>query len=141
MSSASPQMAWVVFSNQTDLPYLRILKKGFRHCYVLMSDGEKWFSIDPLAHMTEVGFHSFDAPFNLPLWLKSQGYTVMRVAVVTPALKPAPVMLFTCVETVKRLVGLQSRLVVTPWQLYRHLLKIKNNKQKGLPYGKSYIAS
>ena len=35
--------------------------------------------------------------------------------------KPAPFMLFTCVEAVKRVLGIHRRGIVTPWQLYRHL--------------------
>tara|TARA_A200000113_G_C8594829_1_gene267286 strand:+ start:124 stop:324 length:201 start_codon:yes stop_codon:yes gene_type:complete len=65
MTTHHPQMAWIVFSNDTDIRYLKCLKRGFRHCYVIMSDGEKRFSIDPLAHMTEIAFHHFDAPFLL----------------------------------------------------------------------------
>ncbi len=123
MITTHPQMAWVVFSGDTDLPYLKFLKKGFRHCYILMSDGEKWFSIDPLAHKTEISFHSFLEPFNLPLWLKSQGYTVLKVALDTPESKPAPIMFITCVESIKRMLGIQKRSLITPWQLYRYLIK------------------
>ena len=79
MKTVHPQMAWVVFSDETDLSYLKILKRGFRHCYLLMSDGQKWFSIDPLAHMTQVGFHSFTEPFNLPLWLSGSYDSVMTL--------------------------------------------------------------
>jgi len=31
--------AWVVFSGEADLPWLKILKEGYRHCYVLLNDG------------------------------------------------------------------------------------------------------
>ena len=112
MTTHHPQMAWVVFSDDTDIRYLKCLKRGFRHCYVIMSDGEKWFSIDPLAHMTEI-------------WLKSEGYRVVRVGVQQPELKPSPLMFMTCVESVKRMLGIQSRWVITPWQLYRHIEKEK----------------
>ena len=126
MTSTHPQMAWVVFSNETDLSYLKVLKHGFRHCYVVMSDGQKWFSIDPLAHMTEIAFHSFSEPFNLPLWLKSQGHTVVRVGLQIPEARPAPLMFMTCVETVKRMLGVRNRWLVTPWQLYKFLQKHNN---------------
>jgi hypothetical protein len=35
--------------------------------------------------------------------------------------KAAPFMLFTCVEAVKRVLGIHRRGIVTPWQLYQHL--------------------
>jgi hypothetical protein len=127
-----PQMAWVVFSDNSDLPFLRFLKKGFKHCYILLSDGQKWFSIDPMSHMTEIGFHDFNRSFNLPSWLKSQGHTVIKVGLGEPIKKPSPLMFSSCVETVKRLLGVQSRCVVTPWQLYKYI-------KKGASYGKSNI--
>ena len=43
--------------------------------------------------------------------------------------RPAPLMVFTCVEAVKRVLGLHRRLVFTPWQLYRHLLNDFYNKE------------
>jgi hypothetical protein len=127
MKTTHPQMAWVVFSDETDLPYLKILRHGFRHCYLLMSDGQKWFSVDPLSHMTQIGFHSFTEPFNLPLWLKSQGHTVVKVALEEPKERTSPLMVMTCVETVKRVLGIQNRWLITPWQLYRHIQP--NNKK------------
>ena len=48
------QKAWVVFSGKTDLRWLGLLKPGFRHCFVLLNDGLKWMSYDPLANYTEV---------------------------------------------------------------------------------------
>ncbi|MGB1077272.1 MAG: hypothetical protein ACPG05_03115 [Bdellovibrionales bacterium] len=135
-----PQTAWVVFSDETDLWRLRFLKRGFRHCYVLFADGDKWCSIDPLSHVTEIGFHQFSTTFNLPLWLKSQGHVVVQVSMKEAAARPAPLMLMSCVEAVKRLLGIHNRWVITPWQLYRHLLKCDGyKKQKGDSYGKSCI--
>ena len=135
-----PQIAWVVFSDDTDLFRLRCLKRGFRHCYVLFSDGQKWCSLDPLSHMTEIGFHQFSSEFNLPLWLKSQGYTVVQVPMKDPKAAPAPLMFMSCVETIKRLLGIHNRWVITPWQLYRHLRKNDvYKKQKGDSHGQSCI--
>ncbi len=128
--STHPHMVWVVFSDTTDLPILKCLKRGFRHCYILLSDGQKWFSIDPMAHMTEVAAHTFNTAFNLPLWIESQGETVIAVEMTAAEKKPAPLMLLTCVEMVKRLLGIQSRWIFTPWQLYAHLLK--NTQQPSL---------
>ena len=51
---AEGQNAWVVFSGQTEISWLKFLRPGFRHCYVLINDGERWTSIDPLSHITEV---------------------------------------------------------------------------------------
>ncbi len=113
--------AWVVFTGQTDLPWLKMLKPGFRHCYVLLNDGDRWVSLDPLSNYLDVSIHHHvPAKFNLPLWLKSRGLIVVR-APMRRARKEAPWMLFTCTEAVKRVLGLHKRSIITPWQLYRYL--------------------
>jgi hypothetical protein len=119
---ADGQNAWVVFSGQTDISWLRFLKPGFRHCYVLLNDGERWTSIDPLSHVTEVSVHHHvPADFDLPGWLESRGNRVLKAPMRRDITRAAPFMLFTCVEAVKRVIGVHSRGIVTPWQLYRHL--------------------
>lgn len=118
------QQAWVVFTGQTELPWLRLFKKGFRHCFVILHDGEHWISLDPLSTYTEVTVHKLPSEFNLPLWLQSRGHTVVK----TPLRRThqiAPFMAFTCVEAVKRVIGLHKRFVMTPWQLYRYLREEK----------------
>ena len=116
------QNAWVVFSGETDLPWLRFLKPGFRHCFVLMNDGRHWISIDPLANHTEVKVHHVPSDFDLPQWLADRGQKVVAAPVCRTRRRVAPVGFFTCVEAVKRVLGLHDGLVMTPWQLYRRLV-------------------
>ena len=123
ISHPKPQEAWVVFSGQADLPWLKILKPGFRHCYVLINDGEHWISIDPLSCHTELMVHHIAPQFDLPGWLTSRGYTVIT-APITPKRTVAPIGIYSCVEAVKRLLGIHNRWVMTPWQLYKTLVKI-----------------
>ena len=116
------QNAWVVFSGQTEISWLKFLKPGFRHCYVLINDGERWTSIDPLSHVTEISVHHHvPYDFDFPGWLQSRGNRVVRAPLNRDITKAAPFMLFTCVEAVKRVLGIHRRGIVTPWQLYRHL--------------------
>lgn len=116
------QKAWVVFSGQTDLPWLKILKPGFRHCYVLLNDGRHWLSIDPLSNYTDIAVQNLPCDFDLPRWMQSRGHLIIP-APIKHEKKQAPWMLFTCVEAVKRVLGLHSITILTPWQLYRHLTK------------------
>jgi hypothetical protein len=118
-----PQTAWVVFSGKTDLAWLRILKPGFRHCYVLMNDGRSWYTVDPMSNFIDVNVHHHVPPeFDLPRWLEERGLRILRCPIQRPK-TPAPWMLFTCVEAVKRLLGVHSRRILTPWQLYCHLAR------------------
>lgn len=116
-----PDKAWVVFSGQTEIPYLKILREGFRHCFVLFRRGDHWISLDPLAHKTEIELHYLPENFNLPHWLEERGHTVVETEFKETPLNPLPLALFTCVEAVKRVLGVVSWKVMTPWQLYKHL--------------------
>lgn len=128
--------AWVLFSGKADLPWLRLLKPGFRHCYVVMNDGQRWITVDPLSPHTEIMVHHHIAPdFDLIGWLEEGGQKALKAGLYWGHRKPAPIMLFTCVEAVKRLIGLHRRLILTPWQLYRYLKKLTpyhfSNTDKG----------
>ena len=122
ISSSKTQRAWVVFTGQTDLPWLRVLKSGFRHCYVIINDGDHWISIDPMACHTEVMVHHIAPDFDLPRWLRSRNLTVVR-AQIEPQTTCAPWGLYSCVESVKRILGLHDLLIQTPYQLYKCLTR------------------
>lgn len=123
------QRAWVVFSGQTEIRWLRFLKPGFRHCYVLLNDGKCWLSFDPLSPFTDIMVHHHvPVDFDLPAWLRGRDHKIIEASLARGQKKAAPVMFFTCVEAVKRVIGIHKRLILTPWQLYRHLTKPKNSK-------------
>ncbi len=122
--------AFVVFTGQADWPWLRWLKPGFRHCFVLLNDGMHWISVDPLLNHMEVQVHNTPAGFDLPGWLRSRGHRVVAAPVSRLRMRPAPFLPFTCVETAKRILGIHDLRVLTPWQLYRSL-----TKPSPLPHG------
>tara|TARA_B100002019_G_C21076505_1_gene501654 strand:- start:247 stop:648 length:402 start_codon:yes stop_codon:yes gene_type:complete len=114
---------WIVFSGETEISWLRwLLKAGFRHCYALINDGDRWITVDPLAHKMEVVVHHH-APvdFDLPTWLEKRGVKVVKVHPREDILSPCPPSIFTCVEAVKRLVGLRNWGIFTPYQLYKKI--------------------
>ena len=47
-------LAFVVFSGQTDLKWLKTLKPGFRHCFVLLETGGHWVVYNPLSNRTDI---------------------------------------------------------------------------------------
>lgn len=120
--------AWVVFCAQSDLPWLKCLKSGFRHCFLLLHDGQVWISVDPLSPYTDIQIHHhLGGGYDLPYWLKTQGYKVVQATVNSNHQRPAPWMAFTCVEAVKRILGIHRRFILTPWQLYQYLQKQNNH--------------
>lgn len=115
-----PQLAVVGFCGRSDLRWLRFLKPGFRHCLVLLCDGRGWILCDPLAHATEIAV--LPAGLDPMAWLLAQGVLPVPTRVQPPRRRPRMPAPFTCVEAVKRLLGLRVPRVVTPWQLFRHLV-------------------
>lgn len=115
--------ALVVFSGETDLWWLRGLRPGFRHCFVAVEGGREWTVVDALSHQTFV----FNIPkyqeFCLKSWYQNNGLMVVECAIRTSKRRIAPPLAYSCVESVKRILGIHSLLVMTPWQLYRHLNK------------------
>lgn len=118
--------AFVAFTEKTDLPLLRrFLPRGFRHCSVHVHDGVRWTSMESLAGYVEVMSFEAGADFDLPQFLRGQGFTVVEAQLRrddrTHRMQwPA---IFTCVELVKRVLGLRKPLILFPSQLYRALVK------------------
>ncbi len=113
--------ALVVFSGTTDLTWLRPLKRGFRHCFVALDDGSRWITVDALSHRTEVVIHDLPPGFDLAGYYRGKGLIVLETVPQPAARRPAPLEFHSCVGSIKRLLGIRARRVVTPWQLYRFL--------------------
>jgi hypothetical protein len=116
-----PAPALVVFAGDTCLGCLRILKPGFRHCFVAVCRNDHWVICDPLCHRTDLLVISKDMAADLGKWYREHGLTVIATSVRTAPPRIAPLRMFTCVEAVKRVLGIHARSVNTPWQLYRYL--------------------
>lgn len=80
-----------------------------------------WPSVDALAHKTEVIRIDLPDHFKLVQWLESQGETVVAYPIKTTKLKPLTPSIFSCVESVKRILGLRKPFILTPWQLYQFI--------------------
>jgi hypothetical protein len=113
--------AIVVFAHETRLAKLRWLKHGFRHCFVAIAQAGDWIIYDPLSsHSILTVLRGVEAE-QLVSWYRRLGLTVIATRQRVPPHRPAPVRPYTCVEAVKRVLGLHAPWVLTPWQLYRHL--------------------
>ena len=128
--------ALVVFTGEAEMRWLRLLKPGFRHCFVLLRRGGVWVELQPLAHCLRVsaggGDPAGEAFFSLAA---ARGWTVIPARCRAPAPRLAPIRPLTCVEVVKRALGLRAPGVWTPWSLYRALttdLQPSKNRKKFL---------
>ena len=117
--------ALVVFSGRADKPWQRLLRPGFRHCCLILEDGDQWLLVEPLAALLQVR-RLGRAAVDLRPKLRRAGLTVVEAALPASVEGAAPLGLWTCVETVKRGLGLRALRVQTPWQLYRFMEHNKN---------------
>ncbi len=128
--------ALVVFSGHADLAWLKVLKRGYRHCFAVVDSGQgAWIVYNPMSHCTEI---SLIAGLNGPAIVghyRALGFCVVETRVVHPPRRSAPWRPYTCVEAVKRLLGLRASGVFTPWNLYNFLItenKFNNHLTKGI---------
>lgn len=116
--------AIVVFSNRTDLVWLKLLKPGFRHCFAILRTENGWLTIEALSTGTVIAALPDYPRADLMAFYREAGH---RCAVVMCGERPAralPWSPFTCVESVKRLIGLSAPRVRTPFQLWKHIFNI-----------------
>ena len=103
--------SYVVFADNTSLWWLRLLKPGFRHCYVLLRffNSGRWLELNPLSNQFVASFYDYPRDFDFADYLRHhKGMTVCRVEIAEAPLKCAPLSFFTCVEFVKRAFGMHD---------------------------------
>lgn len=115
--------ALVVFAGRAGVWWLRWLRPGFRHCFAAVDDGVQWLTVDPLLHRLEIRASGLPSGFDLAAEYRRMELVVLEIAPHPVTLRCAPFGIFSCVETVKRLLGFRARWVFTPWQLYRFLVR------------------
>jgi hypothetical protein len=112
----------VVFADHAGCPWLRALRRGYRHCFVVLRAGSVWLACEPLKDRIELDALDLPSEFDLAAFYREQGHRVLLGQRPLPrtrrrfALAP-----LTCVTVVKRLLGIDAPWVWTPWQLYSHL--------------------
>ena len=129
----------VAFADADRPRWLRFLAKGFRHCFALVRSSGRWVLIDPLSHWTDVAALAEAADgasaADMVRTLEARGLAAVACAIAEPARRGSPLAPYTCVEAVKRVLGIRAPLVLTPWQLFRFIdqshIKLKIILDKG----------
>ena len=138
-SESQSRRALVVFGGNPELAWLRILKRGYRHCFVVLEAGpvdrqggrakrSNWIVYNPLSHYTEITLVAGLQFATIAGHYRDAGCRVVETQQCQPPHKPVPWRPYTCVEAVKRVLGLHARWVFTPWQLSEILKKTLNEK-------------
>jgi hypothetical protein len=117
-----PFSVLVVFADDAGCVWLRFLRAGFRHCFVVLRAGSVWLACEPLKDRIELDVLELPPEFDLAAFYGAQGHRVLQGRRLPSwprrPFAPAPL---TCVTVVKRLLGIYAPWVWTPWQLYAHL--------------------
>ncbi len=128
-----PRRALVVFGDRADLAWLKILKRGFRHCFAVIEGGQGggvpvWVIYNPLSHCTDITTVVGSTASDLADHYRNLGFRVVETRITRPIKRTAPWRPYTCVEAVKRVLGLRAPGVFTPRNLHNFL--ISENKRK-----------
>ena len=117
------RQALLVFEDRPESLLLRCLRPGFRHCFCLVAAGVDWIVCDPLKTRVELTLVCAANAESLALQLARPGRTVLRGVVgTTPERRRVRLRAVTCVELVMRVLSIDAGSVLTPYQLFRHLL-------------------
>ncbi|MDX6748793.1 hypothetical protein SH611_03130 [Geminicoccaceae bacterium 1502E] len=136
-------LALAVFEDRPERPALHWLAPGFRHCFCLLEQPEGWILCDPLRHRLHLDFLPAITLETLAGHFGSTGRRILSGTAGEPLprrldwLRP-----FTCVEAVKRALGVRAHGIWTPFQLFCHLTRelkfhdLAQNAQSPLDCGK-----
>ncbi|WP_417813498.1 hypothetical protein [Thalassospira alkalitolerans] len=113
----------VVFADAPEKKLLRGLKPGFRHCFVVMSGARTgdWICLDPQSHRVACDIWQYSVLFDPEAYYRGRGFDCVWVSYPAEVPKRVRFGAFTCVEFVKRLLGISGFWIITPHQLFQAL--------------------
>ncbi|WP_137179444.1 hypothetical protein [Roseomonas sp. AR75] len=124
MAESGPgQTVWIAFGGEADQPWLRLLRRGFRHCFAAVADETGWTVLEPLSGRLLVARLPVPAAFDLPGFYRRAGLAVLGPFEPgaprggwRPGLAP-----LTCVTLCRALLGSDAPRAMTPYGLFRAL--------------------
>lgn len=124
MKERKPMNVYVVFMEDACPWILKILSRGFKHCFMAVSyDNEHWVIVDHLYPYTNLKVLSNnDLNVEIEKW-KTEGHVIVRTTLNDMISENAHFGFLTCVETTKRIMKINNMLIQTPWQLYDYIVK------------------
>ena len=123
-------LAIVVFG-PSSLRCLKVLKSGYQHCFVATQDSGQWHLMDPLSNGTQISLLGPTGVDEIIAAFRHDGYDALAVQRRAPVQSIMPLSPFTCVEAVKRVLGVRQRWIMTPWQLRKYLGKMIGETRPG----------
>ncbi len=119
--------AIVVFRGELEFPWFYLLKRGFRHCFILYRIASGWIMVDPLCGRLMI---KLLPPYSVAEMIR---FYTAKGAVPIPVMMPMTrtprrhrsclnlLRPMTCVAVVKNILHLRRRFIWTPWRLFLSL--------------------
>jgi hypothetical protein len=120
---SATEEVWIAFAGRSEMPWLRLFRPGFRHCFAALADAEGWTLVDPLSGRLVVQRLAVPRGFDLPGFWRRAGFRVLgpfAPAPPSPSRLP-PLLPATCVTACLALLGRRGRFLLSPYALYRTL--------------------
>lgn len=127
--AGKPQTVYIVFADREGAArfapwWVRIFTcKDFRHCYVMQEQKLGICVTDPMGFSVRVSWFPVDIEQAAGIVAQIPQHRVVKLDTVYPEAYRTRG-LITCVSVVKAMAGVTGWWVITPRQLYRHLLKL-----------------
>jgi hypothetical protein len=111
----------IIFVGNSNLYKLKNLRKGFRHCFMILTNSQKKILHENLLDATVICILSdVDNEF-LIKWCHSRGFSIIKSNIKSYTKQKLHLRLFSCVEGTRRILREERINILTPWQLYRLL--------------------
>ena len=132
-TSFPPREALIVFEDRPARGFTRFLRPGFRHCFCLIRQQAGWFVCDPLKHSLEFKIVEDADAAHIAARLTVIDRSIIYLSAIPkkglPSMSLRPL---TCVEIVKRVVGINKDFIFTPYQLFSYLSVIANGEGRAV---------
>jgi hypothetical protein len=122
---------WIAFAGRGEMAWLRLFRRGFRHCFAALADAEGWTLVDPLSGRLVVQRLAVPRAFDLPAFWRRAGFRVLGPFAPEPP-RPSrlpPLLPATCVTACLALLGRRRRFLLSPYGLYRALSRELDARQ------------
>lgn len=130
----APQEVWIAFGGEADQPWLRLLRRGFRHCFAALRDEAGWTVVEPLSGRLLVARLAVPAGYDLPGFYARAGLAVVGPFAPGPvrARWLPPLLPLTCVGLCRAVLGAGAPFALTPRGLFRGLRKILQKNRNNI---------
>lgn len=126
------QEVWIAFGGQADQAWLRPLRRGFRHCFAALHDEAGWTVVEPLSGRLMVARLGVAPGYDLPGFYRRAGLLVLGPYAPAAARRRwlPPLLPLTCVGLCRALLGAGAPFALTPFGLFRALVRIREEDRK-----------